>query len=255
MVGLYRTEDHRYYFNGDGPYPSVTTILRVIDKPALVTWAKRVVSEFAVQSHVNGELNRKVTLLGQAQAAKWLASLPDYQRDVAADLGTSVHTLADAAGRQEPPPDGFQLPEGTLPYLDAFRGYLDDLVTSGGQVVSSEHAVVNFAVGYGGTYDLIVALPESRDLMLVDIKTSKGVYPETRLQLAGYSWGGYICLPGDPTPREMPTIQQYGILHLRPDQYQSGWKLYPQDVTPLDWEAFLAAFTLYQWKQGKKGGA
>jgi hypothetical protein len=36
--GAFVTEDHRYYFNGDGPVPSVTTVLEVLDKPALSTW-------------------------------------------------------------------------------------------------------------------------------------------------------------------------------------------------------------------------
>src|SRR5687767_222817 len=36
--GLFMTSDHRYYFNGIGPYPSVTTILDIMSKPALITW-------------------------------------------------------------------------------------------------------------------------------------------------------------------------------------------------------------------------
>ena len=37
-AGVFMTSDHRYYFNGEGPVPSVTTILEVLSKPALVYW-------------------------------------------------------------------------------------------------------------------------------------------------------------------------------------------------------------------------
>ena len=40
-IGLVRDARHRYSWNGGPWYPSVTTILGVKDKPALVGWAKR----------------------------------------------------------------------------------------------------------------------------------------------------------------------------------------------------------------------
>ena len=39
-VGLVRDARHRYSWNGGPLYPSVTTILGIKDKPALVGWAK-----------------------------------------------------------------------------------------------------------------------------------------------------------------------------------------------------------------------
>ena len=41
-VGLFRSSDHRYWWMGEpeGGYPGVTGVLRVIDKPAIATWAK-----------------------------------------------------------------------------------------------------------------------------------------------------------------------------------------------------------------------
>ena len=41
-AGIHRTEDHRYYIDGDGPLPGVTTILKSFDKSdVLVGWAKK----------------------------------------------------------------------------------------------------------------------------------------------------------------------------------------------------------------------
>ena len=39
--GAFMTADHRYYFNGEGPVPSVTTVLEVIDKYVLTRWKER----------------------------------------------------------------------------------------------------------------------------------------------------------------------------------------------------------------------
>ncbi len=34
-AGVHRTKNHQYYFNGEGPWPGVTTITGVLDKPPL----------------------------------------------------------------------------------------------------------------------------------------------------------------------------------------------------------------------------
>ena len=60
-VGAFRTDDHRYYFNGIGPIPSVTTVLEVMDKPALSTWkaqqAVRALCEMQSVSGMNARLS------------------------------------------------------------------------------------------------------------------------------------------------------------------------------------------------------
>src|ERR1019366_8392134 len=49
-VGLVRDARHRYSWNGGPLYPSVTTILGIKDKPALVGWAKRETAACAVRN-------------------------------------------------------------------------------------------------------------------------------------------------------------------------------------------------------------
>ena len=243
-VGLHMTPDHRYYFGAKGPLPSVTTILGVMDKPALIPWAKRTVAEFAVESFTNGDLAAHVAV---GDAGKWLASLPDYQRDAAASVGTSVHLLADMASRgDEKALEGFEIAAGTQTYLDAFRGFLTRYSAS--SIVSSEKAVISFTDGYAGTYDLLMVIEDK--LWLIDIKTSKGTYPETALQLAAYGAAEHIALPGDPTLYDMPKVERYGVLHLRPDKYPvEGWRLIEYGVGERDYVAFLAARELWGWRQ------
>jgi hypothetical protein len=95
---------------------------------------------------------------------------------------------------------------------------------------------------------------DQNDLWLIDIKTSKGYYPEYGLQLAGYRWADYIILEKDPTLYPMPQIQRTGVLHLRPDQYpDTGWRLIEYPTTyEKDYLAFLACLEIHQWKEAKR---
>lgn len=275
-VGAYRTQDHRYYWNGRGPYPSVTTILQVLDKPAVVQWAKRTVAEGAVnrweeigarlfapmpQPPLVGEIDK--TLVGEvgsetrrSKVIQWLASMPDYVKDEAGKLGTGIHTLADMVSREaEGYGEAFQVSEQEKPYLEAFRGFLRFLSEQGAEIVSSEKMVWS-SNGYAGTYDLIVKWPrqnyepEKVDLWLLDIKTSKGYYPEYALQLIAYGYADKIIIEGNPDGYPMPKIQRYGVLHLRPELYpDTGYRLVEYPLVEADYITFLAALELYRWKQ------
>src|SRR5664280_1089213 len=65
-VGLVRDARHRYSWNGGPLYPSVTTILGIKDKPALVGWAKRETAACAVR---NLDVLDRMVRSGGAQAA------------------------------------------------------------------------------------------------------------------------------------------------------------------------------------------
>lgn len=245
-IGAYRTEDHRYYWNGKGPVPSVTTILKVLDKPAVYQWAKRTVAEIAIR---RAEEVLARSLESQDDAIKWLAGMPEYEADTAGKLGTGIHLLADMVARgAESDSEGFQIPDDHRPYLEAFRGFLAFLQPRGA-IISSEKMVWSHQ-GYAGTYDLLVRL--DGELWLVDIKTSKGYYPEYALQLAAYGFSDLIIIEQNPEGYPMPQIQRYGVLHLRPDQYQGtdteGWRLVEYPVQEKDYVAFLGALEIWNWK-------
>ena len=251
-LGAFVTEDHRYYWNGLGPKPSVTTILRVINRPGINVWNEQQAVRALLWALREGWL-AEFDLNDEYALIEWARAQPRQMMEEAGALGTGVHLLADMAGRAESPGEGFEMPEGALPYLEAFRGFLGFLEAQGGRIVSSEHAVFS-SEGYGGTYDLILELDAK--LWLVDVKTSRGYYPEYGLQLAGYGYAEWIGLPGNPAPYPMPHIQRYGILHLRPDAYSGpaskGWRLVEYPITDRDYSTFLAALDIYQWnKEGR----
>jgi len=154
------------------------------------------------------------------------------------------------SGASETAYKGFQVSDDTIPYLEAYRGFLARYSAS--SIVSSEHAVWSLQ-GYAGTYDLLMMIED--ELWLLDIKTSgKGPYPEWGLQLAGYRWADYIVLENDPVLYPMPQIQRAGVLHLRPDLYlDTGWRLIEYPITKaLDYRAFLSALELWRWRDSKR---
>lgn len=249
-VGGWMTDDHRYFFNGAGPLPSVTTVLRVLDKPALLYWKAKQTALAAVEWHRSGQLAQLLLENVDEVVAKQLAQVTDQQRDKAGELGTAVHLLADMAARgAQIDSETWQLAPGTEPYLAAFRGFLERYSASA--IVSSEKMVWSSA-GYAGTYDLLLLI--GTELWLIDVKTSKNVYEDYALQLAAYANADAIILPGDPQQYPMPPIQHAGILHLRPDRYpdEGGWRLIEYPIGHRDFVAFLAALELYQWRSERR---
>ncbi len=78
------------------PFPSVTNVLGVIAKPALVAWARDTALE-AVREALTDRTGMMV-----AVTPDWVSSLieqararPDQVRDGAADFGTQAHVLID----------------------------------------------------------------------------------------------------------------------------------------------------------------
>lgn len=266
-AGAFRTDDHYYYFNGKGPYPGVTSVLEILSKPALIQWkamesARAMYDAFKSADPVDGHF---IGMKDQKEAVNWALKKADESRDTAAKLGTGVHLLADMASRaSESDSEGFQVSDEVKPYLEAFRGFLGRYGAS--NIISSEKMVLNWE-GYGGTYDLLMRLPHSLgcwkpnicrqhkepndfDLWLIDIKTSKGYYPEYGLQLAGYRWTDVIILEGDPRPYPMPITDRTGILHLRPDLYpDTGYRLIEYPTSDRDYEIFLSLLRAFNWRK------
>jgi hypothetical protein len=246
-IGALMTQDHRYYWNGRGPLTSVTTALTIIKKEAVEVHNTNKALEALMVGWAEGWLDE----VNDPEAIKgWARAQPRYDFEDAGVRGTSVHTLANLLGASEAGATGFEIAEWQIPYARGFQGFLSHLRASQGQILSSEHAVFNLADGYAGTYDLILDYLDQ--VWLVDIKTSKGYYPEFGLQLAAYGRAQFVGLEGDPTEYPIPHIDRYAVLHLRPELYAEGWALVEYPVTGRDYVAFLAALDLYQWqKEGR----
>lgn len=262
-IGAYRNDKHEYWFNAEGPKPSVTTVLQIVDKPAVGIHKAKEAARAVFRALIEAEpaMGPAPNLIDPEEAMiKWALKEADKARDTAAEMGSSVHLLADLLGAQESGSKGFEISESEIPYVRAYEDFLARYGRS--SIVSSEHMVWSLD-GYAGTYDQLMMLPcdyhlarpgehcSELELWLIDIKTSaKGPYPEWALQLAAYAWAHWIIVPGQSAPHQMPAVMRFGVLHLRPDLYtDTGWRLIEYPVTERDYRAFLSALDLWTWRK------
>lgn len=236
QIGLARDEQHNYYLDGEGPIPSVTTILKIVDKSGpLIGWAKRITAEAALR-HAT-ELPQWIEDFGGDGAVGMLTKATNVIRDKAANAGSEIHQLADAIVKGQE----VVVPEELQPYVNSLLKWQTDFEP---EYLASEEMVYSRR-GYAGTLDAICRI--AGDVWLLDYKTSKGVYEETALQLAAYGAADFIGRPGDPNRYAIPAIDQYGVVHIRPE----GAELVPYDVTGA-FEAFLAAKRLGEWRTSRQ---
>lgn len=238
MVGLSRDAKHVYtaHYPPEGPVvlPSVTTVMRVLDKPAIVPWAQGIVAEAAI-AHRN-ELESWVSVGGVEGAVSLLRKAAETKRDAAASIGSSVHALAEAIVKGLP----VTVPEDQAPFVTAYQAWIEDFQPD---FLAVEEMVVGD--GYAGTLDSIARI--AGETWLLDIKTSRGgPYKDTALQLAAYANALYIGRPGDATKYALPKIDQYGVIRVRPE----GAELVPFDVTGATYAAFRAALEMWRWFDG-----
>jgi hypothetical protein len=235
-IGLTRDGHHRYTWNGGPQLPSVTTILGIKDKPALVGWAKRETAASAVR---NLDVLTRMVAHGGAQAAvDWLKKIPDYQRDASAELGSAVHAAAEAIARGESGP----IDEAVRPFVATYRR--DFLEIFRPRFLALEAMVCSLRYEYGGTADAFAEI--EGEVWLIDYKTGAGVYPDTALQLAGLARAQFIGRPNDATQYPIPPATRFGVLHIRPE----GARLLPVVVDRATVAAFLDARRLFAWDQG-----
>ena len=233
-IGLSRDAAHRYYLDGEGPIPSVTTITKTLSTgDALVGWAKRETAACAVRNL--DLLNRMVADGGPSAAQSWLQGIPDFQRDTAADLGSRVHALAEATVRGEE----VELTEEERPFVESYQRWLAEIQPD---FIALEEMVCSTTHGYAGTFDSIAWIDGER--WLLDIKTGKAVYDETALQLVAYARADFIGRPGDATRYSLPPVTRFGVIHVRPEKT----RLVPFAVDERIWDGFLACLRLYQLK-------
>jgi hypothetical protein len=151
---------HQVYTNAAGErLPGVTTVLGMLNKPALLPWA--------------WDLGSKGIKLEAA-------------RQQAADIGTIGHALCEAHLR------GMDFdPETVVPELlakaeTAFLNFLEYWDREQLTVQACELRMVSEVMQVGGTLDILARRTDGR-LVLVDLKTSKALYPEMLVQAATYA--------------------------------------------------------------------
>lgn len=207
-----------YHIHGKD-YPSVTTILRVIAKPALFYY-------YAQMAH---------------QATKDLpsASFEDVWSEInkrqstTKERGSDVHNLVEGYFKHKTL-EGF---DETNPYHQAFVHFLfdhDHTTTP----LHSERQVWSDTFGYAGTMDAVLRM--GRKTFIVDFKTGRRLYPiELSLQLTGYLQAAYELGLIDEV---FESIGMRGVCLKDNATYEMKELEYSMD-------AFLSVFNLYKHVQ------
>ena len=164
---------HSYSLDGQR-VPGVTTILGTLNKDALVGWAAKQSAAYAVE---NWDRLSRIDVLTRATEIERARFATNRK---ATTKGNRIHALGDelAHGR------AVDVPVEIQPQVEAYAKFLDmwDLET-----IATETPVCHSGYQYAGTFDLI-ARSDKLGTVLCDIKTGKGVYSETALQLAAYRY-------------------------------------------------------------------
>ena len=217
-----------FYWEDDQPFVSVTTVLGVIEKPALRYWAtKQVYWAMALDPSLSEK---------EALAAPFRKSKNAMRR------GTLVHSMVEAYKHNQEYVD--TIAEPTRKYAQAFYNWVTD---NNVEVLVQEKSLVSRRYCYAGTFDLLVRFKNSGRILVVDIKTGRGIYEEVFLQLSAYKHaleenGVFAELKVDPERVGMAVCNLQTGEDDRPTgnyQFQEGEDVFNQ---------FLAAKYLWEYK-------
>ena len=149
---------HQRYFVDGVQVPGVTTVINVLNKPALVGWANRIGLEgIAVGAYV----------------------------DSLAAIGSGVHAMIEARLKGEDFDAGDYTPNEMAAAQGSVAKYEEWAKGKSIKVVGAEVQMVSAKYRFGGTADALLEIDGV--LTVVDLKTGKGIYPEHLYQVAAYA--------------------------------------------------------------------
>ena len=204
--------------------PSVTTILRVLNKPAFVPAALKAAGD-SLLWHLGEPLTEE--MITEAKGA-W-----GKRSREAMDAGSRIHRLCEDHGR------GITVDlESESPAVkNGFKAYLSWVGETGFVALPKDIEKVVAGDGYAGTCDAVGVVADGTPV-LVDWKSGKGgaVYNEYILQ-----WNAYAAALGIEDGYIVSFDKETGDCYHKQMKYDS-----------LTYQAFLAARELYEWLERNK---
>jgi len=228
---------HRYKLDGEW-VPGVTTIIGVLDKPALPKWAAESVAEFVTD---NAEAVEALRTMGRQPMVNALKAMPWQKRDDAATRGTTFHDLAEriARGEQvEVPPEQVGLVESALAFMEDW--HIEPVLIEQ-TVASREHL-------WAGRLDL-AADHNKGPRAIFDWKSGKRIYTSAAFQLNAYGHAEFYGEDGDEHPMADVGIEAAWGVHIRED----GYDVLPLRYGPDIYAEFLAIRAVYEINKRAEG--
>jgi hypothetical protein len=215
--------------------PSVTSIIGMMDKPALINWAAKLAAEYS-QEHRDALIQLPADAATDAIKGNWRRS-----RDKAARFGTQVHEAIE--NDQIPLKD-----DPTYGYVQQALIYLEDREL---EVVGQEITVISLEHGYAGTMDLLAMDPDG-SIRVADWKSGKGLYDSAALQITALMNADHIMGKDDWVTRPWDGAQVGEAVRLTSDRYYSETILNNTTLADKTLDAFLGLIPVWHYKtQGK----
>ncbi len=213
-VAAKRARTHTRYYNKDGKLlPGVTTILGVLNKPALVPWANN---------------------LGLAGI-----NVREYV-DILATVGKIGHDMICCHNKGV----RFQANGERADLIDkaenCFLSYLSWEKQHKVEPILCEEPLVSEVYGFGGTIDMFATVDDIPTI--VDYKTGKAIYPEHIYQVAAYR---QLLIE-----RDMQFPRAVRILQIGRDETEGFSEKVVIDTTR-EWALFEHCLAIYQLQKGK----
>lgn len=239
-VGVVVRPRTRDYLVDGVKYPRVTSALSIINKPALIPWAKQmalakveeVLLDTAVRSELVLTIEETPDNYGEfvRRVIERASKFPDKVRDDRAESGTNIHREIHEWSRNP-----VALAE-IAPARVALRAAIRFLTSYNIEVCDSERVVWSPESGVAGTIDGVGF--QNGSVVIWDWKTSAAIYWETALQLSAYAH-----LLTEITG--VAVRSAYAVRLSRPGEPEGyECKMLDHTALSLGWTAYQSAYTL-----------
>ena len=221
-------EGHHYKI-GNEIYPSSTTILSILRKPAIEVWAVKTTVEY-LGKRLDDVINGKIKLNAKNAYKILTEARQEHEKikEKAASLGSDVHKAIELIFKSEISISELldAIDSESYPSITAF---LDWKSSHDIKALGNEEIVYHKELKYAGTLDFRCEF--NGEKYIVDFKTSKRIYPEMLLQLASYKYAYEFMHPKD-------SGYKVGILRLDKNNNGFEWKTWNEDTISIAWNAF-----------------
>lgn len=246
ITTIYKPDGDRWYQNTStkDEVPGVSSIVDMLPKPALSSWAAKLAAEYAMEHAVdlpNLILEDPVRAKGMIQGASARFA------EKAAKEGTMVHHYCEIVARgirDGVKPKAERMPPIVMPYLKSYVKFIKEFDV---MPVMIESVVWDTEVGYAGRLDMACQLRSiDNSIVIVDTKSgASGVWESVSLQQTAYAYASHYYDEENDKLIEMPEITATYALWLRPE----GFALIPVDSTETEWEQFKRLRGSLEWKR------
>jgi hypothetical protein len=210
--------------------PSVTTIMKVLPKPALVPWAAKMAAEHACANWT------RLSGLPHSERIHEIKTAYKVYADKRASVGDEVHSLIECWST------GVPFPEVTKEIGRYASSFIKFMTSVRPVFLESEVTVWSRTHGYAGTADFIAEIDGK--VVLCDVKSGKSLYPEIGLQLSALAHADFIIRDdGEEVP--LPSVERMAGVHIRP----RSWELRYVTQTDACFDCFLAAKAVLEWTE------